>query len=47
MRSLEHCLSDIMRGVGGDNGPPDHLKGMLFYTFIFDNLIHSQELSIY
>lgn len=26
MRSLEHCLSDIMRGVG-DGGPPDHLKG--------------------
>lgn len=26
MRTLEHCLSDIMRGVG-DGGPPDHLKG--------------------
>lgn len=28
MRSLEHCLSDIMRGVG-DGGPPDHLKGKI------------------
>lgn len=27
MRSLEHCLSDIMRGVGDGSGPPDHLKG--------------------
>lgn len=26
MRSLEHCLSDIMRGVN-DGGPPDHMKG--------------------
>lgn len=26
MRSLEHCLSDLMRGCG-DAGPPDHLKG--------------------
>ena len=43
MRSLEHCLSDIMRGVGGEACPPDHLKGkkqkenifILFYFFTF------------
>lgn len=27
MRSLEHCLSDLMRGCGDGAGPPDHLKG--------------------
>lgn len=26
MRSLEHCLNDIMKGVN-DGGPPDFNKG--------------------
>lgn len=38
MRSLEHCLSDIMRGVN-DGGPPDHLKGEFA---IFNNTIVSR-----
>lgn len=36
MRSLEHCLSDIMRGVGGETGPPDHLKGRICFTTILN-----------
>lgn len=34
MRSLEHCLSDLMRGCGDGAGPPDHLKGKQSKDFI-------------
>lgn len=38
MRSLEHCLNDIMKGVGNDGGHHD-FKGKPYYPRIEDHIV--------